>query len=226
MRQLREMLDDDSRAVQADARAMLESIGPRVDRRVVDFGRVFMNSVSTEVTVVVSGPPLGRTFTVSASDPALRARRSGQTVKVSIDTAFAAALAGRITVESPAGTAIIEVTADIEPAQPPLQAPAGAPTWPALTKPEPEAHPKPDPVVPENDNLKQDDPALTVRPDRREAPAPRPQGEPSPGGDNSGAQPVKLTWSVPEKDSRAAVIVVGFLLFLILAVALSVELSR
>jgi uncharacterized caspase-like protein len=83
-------------------------------RSSVDFGRVLSGTETPEAEVRVDGPPLARDWSVTTSDPGLKARRtSNDAVTIRLRPTGRGPYAATVTLDSSAGKATIQVAADV-----------------------------------------------------------------------------------------------------------------
>jgi len=124
---LAELAKDDSRAVGAEATAVLAETGVRLAAETLDLGSVKPGS-SVNGEVAVFGGPLALTSAVTAGQ-SLRARLDGSSLRVTWMPREVGAIDEVVTVDGPAGAAELRVTgrAVAPPAHKPAPAPAPAP---------------------------------------------------------------------------------------------------
>ena len=121
---------DDSLAVREAASAALGRTTISLDPDRVDFGDLVPGTARVVAEVTIGGPPLARTLTATASDPALRATLDGDRLRVSW-LPSAGAFRGTVTLHGPAGDTNLLVTGRAGSASPPAP-PRSLRRWPVV----------------------------------------------------------------------------------------------
>ncbi|MGK5678843.1 caspase, EACC1-associated type [Actinoplanes sp. URMC 104] len=135
---LEELVDDDSRMVSAGATTVLDRTRVRLARESIDLGAVQVGSEPVEFDVAVGGSPLAGSSAVRGGKQ-LRASLTDATLHVVWTPRVAGELAETITLDGPAGTAVLQVTGRaVAPAlgSPPTSAAGALPPAPSSAVPQ------------------------------------------------------------------------------------------